>query len=1004
MIGSNSRYEKQSPSIYKYFLGHACARPLRSPGHGGPGTNTGGLEAQSRSETSPVRRPRPRPMPVILIRPKPGPPIPMRLHDLKVDVKVTGNLATTTMRMKFYNGMNRVLEGRFYFPLSRGRTVSRFAMDVRGKLREGVVVERDKGRKVFESIVRKNIDPGLLEWTKGNNFKARIYPIPARGYKTVLIAYEEEIKNNENGFLYRLPLAFRDKVRNFNLKVEVFKQAIRPRLGPENELVNLRFRRWRESYIAEHKKRDYRPNQALVFRVPRTDAYKKVLVEKDARTGEHYFYLHTLPRIYRERKRLPSRVCLAWDASGSGANRDLDRELAILNNYFKKIGDFSLRLIIVRNDVRADKKDFRVRDANWRAVLDRLRLMAYDGGTQLGALDLTKYKCDEVILSSDGVSNFGASEIKTSGAPIITINSSQTAQHSYLDYIARKTGGVYINLNQLTRNQALALMTTRPYSFLRAEVSGRGAVQMYPATPTAVHTDFSLAGKLRGDSTTIKLHFGFGSRVRHTKTITVRRKDAVRAEGLVRRIWAQKKIAELELRPEKNTRAIIDLGKTFSIVTRGTSLIVLDRIQDYVRHRILPPEELRKEYYAALSKIRETKKRKRVAHIETVVVRFNKLRHWYDTKFDKRDRPAPKPLKKSAERRRNDEPTRSIADDRPRPATAGVPRREPRRRPPPNRAKKDKAKGGKPTSGVTLQKWKPDTPYLRVLRKVSTSELYDEYMKQRKKYARSSAFFLDVADLFIERGRKDLALRVLSNIAEMELQNHQLLRILGHRLSQLEYYRLAIFVFDEVLKMRPEEPQSYRDLGLVHSSAGNNQKAVDLLYTVASRKWDGRFPDIELIALTEMNSIISRFPSLNTGRMDKRLIHAMPVDIRVVLNWDADLTDMDLWVTDPNKEKCYYGHKLTYQGGRMSQDFTRGYGPEVYMVKQAKAGEYTVRVNYYGNRQQILAGATTVQMTLFLNYGKPNQVKKVVTLRLKDKKEVVKIGTFKIRMTPDGVK
>lgn len=44
----------------------------------------------------------------------------------------------------------------------------------------------------------------------------------------------------------------------------------------------------------------------------------------------------------------------------------------------------------------------------------------------------------------------------------------------------------------------------------------------------------------------------------------------------------------------------------------------------------------------------------------------------------------------------------------------------------------------------------------------------------------------------------------------------------------------------------------------------------------------------------------------------------MPLDLRVVLTWYADNTDIDLWVTDPKGEKAFYGHQLTYQGGRMS--------------------------------------------------------------------------------------
>ena len=114
--------------------------------------------------------------------------VPLRMDELDIDVKVVANLAVTTISMNFHNDLDRVLEGRLNFPLGEGQTVSRFAMTVNGKLREGVVVEKAKGRQVFETIVRQGIDPGLLEWTKGNVFKARVYPIPAKGDKKIVIA------------------------------------------------------------------------------------------------------------------------------------------------------------------------------------------------------------------------------------------------------------------------------------------------------------------------------------------------------------------------------------------------------------------------------------------------------------------------------------------------------------------------------------------------------------------------------------------------------------------------------------------------------------------------------------------------------------------------------------------------------------------------------------------------------------------------------------------------
>ena len=88
------------------------------------------------------------------------------------------------------------------------------------------------------------------------------------------------------------------------------------------------------------------------------------------------------------------------------------------------------------------------------------------------------------------------------------------------------------------------------------------------------------------------------------------------------------------------------------------------------------------------------------------------------------------------------------------------------------------------------------------------------YLKNRGEYGDSPAFYLDCADFFQQRDSA-LALQILSNVAEMELENAQLLRVLGHRLTQLGQYALAIHTFEEVLGLRPEEPQSYRDLALV---------------------------------------------------------------------------------------------------------------------------------------------------------------------------------------------
>jgi tetratricopeptide (TPR) repeat protein len=321
---------------------------------------------------------------------------------------------------------------------------------------------------------------------------------------------------------------------------------------------------------------------------------------------------------------------------------------------------------------------------------------------------------------------------------------------------------------------------------------------------------------------------------------------------------------------------------------------------------------------------------------------------------------------------------------------------------------KSRDSGPSPAGAIKLKKWNPKTPYLSKLKKAKSRDWYSTYLLERKENEGSSAFFLDVSDFFLEKKQPGLALRILSNVAEMELENPQLLRILGYRLMQIGRPKLAVAVFEEVLNMREEEPQSYRDLALALAADKQHQRAVDLLRQVVEGKWNGRFPEIELTALNEMNAILATCgKKLEAGNLDKRLLKNLPVDVRVILTWDADNTDMDLWVTDPNGEKCFYSHRDTRIGGHISPDYTGGYGPEEFLLKRAQPGKYLVHANYYGNRQQVIAGATTIQLEMTTDFGKPIAKTESVTLRLQGSKEIIKVGEFVIpgkRGSPNPVK
>ncbi|MDR1811525.1 MAG: hypothetical protein LBQ87_01735, partial [Candidatus Fibromonas sp.] len=132
------------------------------------------------------------------------------LQSLDIQVEVTGNIASTRYTMVFKNRTNRILEGELTFPLPDERSVTHYALDINGKMREAVPVEKAKGTQVFEEIEQRRVDPGLLERVEGNNFRTRIYPIPAGGTRTISIGYEEELTLERGLLYYRLPMAYPD--------------------------------------------------------------------------------------------------------------------------------------------------------------------------------------------------------------------------------------------------------------------------------------------------------------------------------------------------------------------------------------------------------------------------------------------------------------------------------------------------------------------------------------------------------------------------------------------------------------------------------------------------------------------------------------------------------------------------------------------------------------------------------------------------------------------------
>lgn len=503
---------------------------------------------------------------------------------LNIRVLVTGNIATTTTEIHFYNPFDRELEGELNFPLQEGSTVSRFAMDFNGQWREGVVVEKQQGRQVFENIVRQKVDPALLEMTEGNNFQARVYPIPAKGTKKILIAYEEELKMEELAFRYTLPLNYGVSIPHFSFDMRIHKQVLVP-VFLENSLPGLDAVTDGEDYVVQYVTKDLSLDTQLQCKIPIAEQATQVFYE--SRDKERYFYVHlNLPPLSGS-KDLPRKLGVYWDVSASAADRDIARELKFLEQYLKQFQQVEIQLVLFSMAIH-EEVNFDIKNGDCSALLSLIGKQKMDGGTSLSCLDFLAVSADEILLFTDGLSNFGTDENNTHTTPVYAINSSLSGDHNALRFLTQQSGGQYLNLNHLSDQQAQQRLARQALQFIKATYPGKKTNEVFPSIPQAVQGQFAIAGKLTNKRSYIKLHFGYGQQVVFSQKVPLRFPKMGNSPGIARR-WAVKQIAELSLQAEKHKEAITQLGKQFSVVTSNTSLIVLDRVEDYVRFKIPPP-------------------------------------------------------------------------------------------------------------------------------------------------------------------------------------------------------------------------------------------------------------------------------------------------------------------------------------------------------------------------------------------------------------------------------
>lgn len=93
----------------------------------------------------------------------------------------------------------------------------------RGVIRNATPVAQRRPTEDFIWVPGPWRDPALLEWQRGGNFELRIYPIPAQGSRRVVLAYTQIVRphGNERRYVYPLPVSRDGSTRIGRLDVDV---------------------------------------------------------------------------------------------------------------------------------------------------------------------------------------------------------------------------------------------------------------------------------------------------------------------------------------------------------------------------------------------------------------------------------------------------------------------------------------------------------------------------------------------------------------------------------------------------------------------------------------------------------------------------------------------------------------------------------------------------------------------------------------------------------------
>ena len=548
---------------------------------------------------------------------------PLPIRDLVVDVHVEDGIARTTIDQTFFNHVNRQLEGVYSFPLPSDAAVSRLAMYVDGKLMEGGVIERQRGRNVYENIVYQRRDPALLEWMKGNEFRVRVFPLPPRTEKRVILSYTQPLHSAYGAYHLTVPIP--------EIDLPVGKVEYRINVDDDDLVIES------DSHPLEHSTRSasFRGEKVhigddllLTLREETPRSSRKISYRDDS--GE-YLMVRAHPTFTAPLEHQARSWVVLYDTSASRSPQELEAQARLARRFVREM-DEDDRMALIAFDTEARTMEGglgRVGDLDASRLdaflREQSRMAAGVTNLSLGldaALGLLAGEdaARHILYLGDGTITEGSSELEAirqrvdGKATVVGVSVGDGTDARTLAALASASGGLSVEINPgedlaWRAFEVMAMLNSPRVIDVEAtlldaqgtELDGLDPLASTHMIPHGECISVLARGEKTADVHAVRLS---GDLAGESWSQTIELASAGDDAAYLPRLWAQAQIDAWLLEDgEAHREEITKLGLSQFLLTPFTSLLVLETEKMYEQFEVTRPDAKGWAHYAAPAKI-----------------------------------------------------------------------------------------------------------------------------------------------------------------------------------------------------------------------------------------------------------------------------------------------------------------------------------------------------------------------------------------------------------------